>query len=183
MDHESVKVWILADDSTDAASKLAEAHLATCAECRAFAARWAAARQVLAAPVVVNPESGFSQRWFARLESSRRLRHHRQAALTICVTALGAAGSFALMAWSILDAPASAVGSVLEALVSLDVQFRVVLESLRIVLNTLPPLASTALLSFAAAAALGLILVYTSFSALWTASFYQAVLHTRTKEI
>ncbi len=183
MDHEQVRFWILEGHPADlATSQLAAEHLAVCAECQAFSDRWSAARQALDARPVVTPEAGFSARWFERLVLARQRRHRRQTVLALSLSAFGSISTFAVMAWWVLEAPAKAAGIVLGQLASLNAQLRVILESLRIVANALPPFANFGLLWAGMAAALGLILLYTGFSALWTASFYRAVLQTRTKE-
>jgi len=183
VDHEQVKSWILDGEAADAeTSRLAAEHLADCGECRAFSEQWAAARQALETKMVVGPEAGFRDRWLERLVVARRLRHRRQTALALSLSALGAISTFAAMVWWVLDAPARALGIILSQLAVLDVQVQFVLDSIRIVADILPPLGNLGLIWAGVALALGLITLYTGFSALWTASFYRTVLQTRTKE-
>jgi len=183
VDHEQVKSWILDPEASDTeTSRLAAAHLAECGQCRAFSERWAAARQALEAGPMVGPEPGFRDRWLERLVVARRLRHRRQTALALALTALGAISTFSAMVWWVLDAPAKALGTILSHLAVLDIQLRFILDSIRIVTYMLPPLANLGIIWAGVALALGLITLYTGFSALWTASFFRTVLQTRTKE-
>ncbi len=183
MNHEQVRSWILEGESTDAViSRMATEHLADCTECRAFAAQWAGVRQALEARPAAMPGAGFEKRWVERLRVARRLRHRRQTALALACSGLGATATLAVMGWWVLGAPAQAVGIVLGQLAALDAQLRLVVDSLRIVSSALPPLASFGLMWAGMAVALGLIMLYTGFSALWTASFYLAVLQTQAKE-
>jgi hypothetical protein len=184
MDHQQVRAWILDREAYDAeTSKLAAEHLAGCAECQVFAGQWEGARGALHMRHRVEPAPGFRRRWFARLEQTRRRRHRRQVALALILSVFGSASIFVAMAWWVFNRPASIAGVVLSHVSTLDVQIHVIMDSLRIVLDTLPPIANFGLLWAAVAAGLGLIMLYTGFSALWTASFYRAVLQTRTKEI
>ena len=183
MDHEQVRTWILEGEAADGAtSRLAAEHLEGCAECRAFAARWAGVRQALDIRPAVIPGAGFTARWFERLTEGRRRRHRRQLILALSLLAMGSAATLAVMAWWVLGAPAAAAGAILGHVASLNAQLQAIGESVRIVSDLLPPLASLGLLLAAVTTVLGFIMLYTGFSALWTASFYRAVLQTRNKE-
>lgn len=184
MDHEQVRSWILDGETEDAdISRLAAEHLAHCDACQAFSEQWSGAKLALEARPVVAPQAGFRERWFERLVLARHRRHRRQTALALSVCAIGSLSTFAVMVWWVLEAPARAFGIILSQLAVVDVQIQLILDSIRIVALILPPLANLGLVWAGVALASGLIMVYLGFSALWTASFYRAVLQPRNKEI
>jgi predicted anti-sigma-YlaC factor YlaD len=184
MDHEQARIQLLEGAPPDSdASRLLDDHLAQCAECRAFAAGWAAANRALRGQSVLAPAPGFPQRWLARLELARRRRHRRQMGLALGLSMLGSVSTFVLLAWWVLASPGELMDVILSQLVRLDFQIWFVLDLIRIFVGALPLLASVALAWAGLAIGLGLIMLYTGFSALWTASFYRAVLQTRSKEI
>lgn len=183
MDHEQVRSWILDAQAMDATkARLAADHLASCADCQAFAARWRQTRLALEMRPSVSPTAGFTGRWFERLVAARQRRHRRQLILALCLLAIGTSATFGVMAWAVLGSPAAAAGVILGQVASLTAQIQAIGDSVRIVADLLPPFASLGLVWAAAAAALGFITLYTGFSALWTASVYRAVLKTRNKE-
>jgi hypothetical protein len=103
--------------------------------------------------------------------------------LALGLSMLGSVSTFVLLAWWVLASPGELMDVILSQLVRLDFQIWFVLDLIRIFVGALPLLASVALAWAGLAIGLGLIMLYTGFSALWTASFYRAVLQTRSKEI
>jgi hypothetical protein len=183
MDHADVQAWILDNPSKQVVvPEPIQQHLAGCAECQKFASRWAAVRQAFATRPVAVPAAGFAERWMARLELARRRRHQRQVVYALLTSGLGAGAALVtMMAW-LVNSPAAVASLILGQIAAIDVETHVIIDSLRIVAASLPPLANVGLAWLLTTLMLGLIMVYTGFSALWTASFYRSVLQTRTKE-
>ncbi len=180
MDHRQIQAWLLEGQPAagDPDGRMSD-HLEACETCRLFGAQWLHVQSALVASPMARPQPGFESRWMRRLEADRTRRHHRQAALTTGLAAAGCIASFGLLAAWVLNAPAAAFSSLLAALLSLESQFQVVSDVVRVMSHAFPPYSTVGLVTLATAVGSGMLVAYVGFGALWAASFYRAVLHTR----
>jgi hypothetical protein len=180
MDHHRVETWVI-EGQPDVGDPDGEmrAHLAGCLACRQFAAQWTAVHTILTASTLAQPRAGFKARWLARLEVDRRRSYRRQVVVSAGVAAAGCVVSFGLLATWILSAPATAFAAILTALFNLESQLQIVSDTVAVIFGAFPPYSSIGLITVSAAAGMAILVGYVGFGALWAASLYQAVLHTR----
>jgi predicted anti-sigma-YlaC factor YlaD len=180
MDHGRVENWILDGQPADAADAgELQAHLDGCVPCRQFAAQWASVASVLDEVAMVSPPPGFQHRMWERLEADRIRSQSRQAALATGLAAVGCIASFGLLAAWILTAPATAFSALMTAIFNLESQVQVLADIVKLVFGAFPPFSGIYLITVTFTAALLAVSTYVGFGALWAASVYQAVLHTR----
>ena len=91
MNHQPFEDQLFADDALPSdEQQLMKAHLEECLHCRTLAESKREIDRMLDAAMIIEPQSGFAQRWLARMELKRQAAHHRQTATLLFFLSAGA---------------------------------------------------------------------------------------------